>query len=214
MEAAPHRMAARELILFGAGEHARVVAEAALAAGWTVVGVVDVKPPPAQWPWRMLGGEDALPTIRQRHPKARFIIAFGHRAGRPALAGRQGDLPWATVIHPSAVVSPSATIAGGTLVGPLALLHAQAQVGEHAIINSGCLVEHDVRIGAHVHLTPGVVVGGGAVIGAGSYVGLGARIRNHVTVGDGATVGMGAVVVGAVRPGVTVMGCPARERGP
>jgi sugar O-acyltransferase (sialic acid O-acetyltransferase NeuD family) len=207
-------MAARELILFGAGEHARVVAETALAAGWTVVGMVDGKPLPPLWPWRLLGGEVDLTVIRQRHPKARFLIAFGHRAGRWALVERQTALPWATVIHPSAVVSPSAAIGGGTLVGPLALLHAQAQVGQHVIVNSGCLVEHDARIEDHVHLTPGVVLGGGAVVGAGAYIGLGARIRDHVTIGAGATVGMGAVVVGTVRPGVTVVGCPARERGP
>lgn len=205
-------MAAGELILFGAGEHARVVAEAALAGGWTVAGVVDARAPAHSWPWPWLGTEADLPAIRQHLPRARFIIAFGNRAGRQSLAGRLAALPWAVVVHPSAVVSPSASIGDGSMVGPLALVHAQASIGRHAIINSGVLVEHDSRIGDHAHLAPGAVLGGGAAVGVGCHVGLGARIRDHVAVGDGATVGMGAVVVAAVRSGATVMGCPARER--
>lgn len=184
---------------FGDGEHARVVAESAAAAGWVLLGPV-------------ADAEAAVAERRAAHPEGRFIIAFGSQAGRRALAERLARLPWATVIHPAAVVSRSAHLGAGTWVGPLALVHAGAAVGEHAIINSGALIEHDVAVGDHVHCAPGVVVGGGAILGLGCFLGLGARVRDHVQIGPGARVGMGAVVVRDVPAGATALGCPARER--
>lgn len=205
-------MVGGHLFLLGAGEHARVVAETAEAAGWTVAGAFDLHQPPPAWRWPYLGTEDTLPAWRHRQPQARFHLAIGNRAPRTALAARLGNLPWATVVHPAAVVSPSAVLSEGVLVGPLALVHTGACVGRHAIINSGALVEHDVQVGDFAHLAPGATVGGGAILGAGCHIGLGASVRDHVTVGERATVGMGAVVVGAVQPEAIVVGCPARER--
>ena len=87
-------------------------------------------------------------------PKASWqqpIDAPGPRAVRAEHFARYraGNLPALTVVHPSAVVSPTATIGAGTLIMPGVIVNAMAMVGEDAILNTGCVVEHDVVIGDH-----------------------------------------------------------------
>jgi acetyltransferase EpsM len=213
----------RRLVIAGTGEHARVVADAALAAGWQPIGVigpeaVDVvhagdAPGDAPLPW--LGTDaDLAARLAEADPADRPMVVLGF--GGPPAARRRvveslgASADWATIVHPAAWVSPTATLGPGTVVLARAVVNTGAVIDAHAIVNSGAIVEHDVRVGEHAHVAPGAVIGGGAVIGQDAFVGLGAAVRDHVTVGDGTTVGMGAAVVADVESGVTVMGVPAR----
>lgn len=201
----------RFLALIGGGEHARVVAEAASLAGWTIAGVIDEKP--AEGFAHHLGRDADIPRLRQEMPDLQFIMAFGHLARRRALALTLGELPWAVIVHPTAVVSATARLEGGVFIGAQAVVQTGAFIGPHAIINTAAVVEHDVVVGACTHLGPGAVVGGGARIGDETHIGLNASIRDHISIGDQVTVGMGAAVVGDVTDGLTVCGVPARPRG-
>jgi acetyltransferase EpsM len=203
------------LILIGGGEHARVVIEAIRSgAGQELIGFVD-REPCEETTRRLgvarLGDESAL----RSHPGALGVLGFGALASRalrveavkrfaPSLAG------WGTVVHATAWVSPTATVAPGTVILARAVVQTGARIGAHCIVNSGAIVEHDVELGDQVQLAPGAVLGGGARVGALAYVGLGAVVRDHTTIGAGATVGMGAVVVADVHDGARVLGVPAR----
>jgi acetyltransferase EpsM len=192
------------LVLLGAGEHARVVAEAAAASGWNLVGCTGTDmgkglpmlageaPAEALWHAAFVGNPQTFATRRER------ISALSARG-------------WATIVHPAAVVSPSARIGVGTVILPGAVIHSGALIGDHVVINTGVIVEHDVTVGDFTVLATAAATGGGVRIGSGCYLGLGCRIRDHLTIGDGAVVGMGAVVVKPVRAGATVTGIPARE---
>lgn len=198
-----------DLILIGAGEHARVVADAARLSGWNILGAYASEPTAV---FAHLGGNLELSTAAEHHPDARFHVAFAGRPGstrRSDIIGGFG-LPWATVVHPSASISTQIDLGLGVYIGPRAIVNAGAIIGDHAIINSGAIIEHDVRIGAQSNIGPGAVIGGGAVIGYQAVIALGALVRDHITVGDGAVVGMGAAAVRSVDAGITVVGVPAR----
>lgn len=192
------------LILMGAGEHARVVAEAAAASGWTLLGCT---------------GNDmgkGLPMLAGEPPAeaawhAAFVGNARTFAGRRARLLAMPQRTWATIVHPSAMVSPSAHVGVGTVILPGAIVHSGAVIGDHVVINTGAIVEHDVTVGDFSVLATAAATGGGAMIGVGCYLGLGCRIRDHIAIGDGAVVGMGAVVVKSVSAGATVTGIPARE---
>ena len=205
------------IAIIGGGGHALVVAEAATMQKVRVDGFFDdivaahiARTRPPLGPITHLGtlGElDRLanrswvlaigdPTIRRR--LLRDITLFGH--GRPA-----------TIIHPTASVSPSASIGRGVFIGPNAIVHTQANIMDHAIINSGSIVEHDVQVGENSHVAPGCVLGGGVIVGQDSLVGLGSRVLPRLTVGSRSVVGAGAVVTRSVNDGCTVCGVPARE---
>ena len=217
------RVTARPLIFVGGGEHAAVVVDAARAepGRWRPLGFTDIAP--AADARRRLGishlGDDAvldryIAEAVAGGDRTAFVCAIGSPAERRrAVVARLGpEAIWATIVHPTAWVSPSATLGEGTVVLAGATVNAAARIGRHAIVNSRVVVEHDVEVGDFVHIGPGAVVGGGAVIGDDAFVGLGALVRDHVVIGSGATVGMGAVVVDDVESDATVVGSPARPR--
>lgn len=197
------------IVLIGGGGHAMVVGEAALAQGYDVLGFYDDDP--------RAGVVMLAPHLGTFHDFGRLgdtprIVAVGDLRARRALLERVGG-PFATVVHPSAIVSPSAELGAGVFVGPLAVVHARARVGAHAILNTASVIEHDCMLGANVHVAPTAALGGNVRVGPDTLIGLGARALPGVRVGARSVVGAGSVVVGPVTDGVTVMGAPARTKG-
>ncbi|MCE4553358.1 UDP-3-O-(3-hydroxymyristoyl)glucosamine N-acyltransferase [Pelomonas cellulosilytica] len=91
---------------------------------------------------------------------ARLTQWWAARARPAAVAG----------VHPSAVVSPDATLGPGVEVGPLAVIEAGAVIGEGARIGAHCIVERGAAVGAWTRLAPRVVLGHGCRIGARGIV--------------------------------------------
>lgn len=72
----------------------------------------------------------------------------------------------ATIIHPSAYVSPQAVIGKGTAILPMAVVNTKAVICYGAIINVGAIVDHGCLLGVGSHIAPGAVVKGENVINA------------------------------------------------
>jgi acetyltransferase EpsM len=207
----------QDLIIIGGGEHARVVIEAARsAAAWNILGFVDPLPcdeTVARMKTAQLGADEAL----GRYPSSALVLGIG-TAGlddrRQKAVARLGVAPerWATVIHAAAWVSPTTTVAAGSVVLAGAIVNSGARIGRHCIINSRACIEHDVTLGDFVHAAPGSIVAGGAEVGDGSYLGIGSLIRDHRTIGRGCLVGMGAAVTANFGDGAVLVGVPARPR--
>jgi acetyltransferase EpsM len=117
---------------------------------------------------------------------------------------------FATLVHPSAVVAPSAELGPGAIVGAGAVIAAQARIGAHVIVNRGALVGHHTRVGDYVTVSPGANVAGCVTIGEQAYVGMAAVVLDHRAVGAGAVVGAGALVTRDVAGRTHVQGLPAR----
>lgn len=115
------------------------------------------------------------------------------------------------LIHPSAYVSPSATLGNGTTVMQNAVVTANAVIGGNSLLNVGCYVAHDCTIGAHTHVAGGVNLGGYASVGEGCLLGTGAILLPSASVGDWVTCGAGAVILDNVPSRDTVAGIPARS---
>jgi sugar O-acyltransferase (sialic acid O-acetyltransferase NeuD family) len=203
-----------EFVLIGGGGHAVVVAEAVRAAGGRVMGVYDDDERCAAC--REPDGADWLGPLAHAGELARpWILCLGDLACRAAVLERVQPPATAAgkVVHPSAVISPTATIGRGVFVGPLAVVHARARVAAHSIINSGAVVEHDCDIGENCHVAPRAALGGNVRVGSGTLIGLGAAVLPGITIRAGCIVGAGAVVHEDVPDGLRVAGVPARRLG-
>ncbi len=200
-------------IIFGAGGHAKVVLEAARAARSDLDATVldDNAPVGANLLGLAIsGGRDWL---ARNWPEALIAPAIGQNRARASLIEwltAQGR-SLATIIHPSAVVSPTAAVGSGTFVAAGAVVNADAEIGEGVIINTAASVDHDCMIEPYAHVAPGARLCGGIFVGARSLIGTGAVLIPGVSVGSDAVIGAGSVVLRNVPAGARVAGCPAER---
>ncbi len=214
----PHPENSR-LIVWGAGGHARVVAEIAALAGWQVVGYVDRDPQrrgavvDPQGRQILMSEAELVQHLQLGGPRPFEALALGFganvaRAEAARLAIGRVTLP--VLLHPSAVISADALLSPGSVAMALAVVNPGARVGLAAILNSGCVVEHDCRLGDGVHISPNATLAGSVTVGNHTWVGAGAVVIQNVTLGERVTVGAGSTVLRDVPSHTTVVGSPAR----
>src|SRR4051794_21650220 len=122
------------LIVFGAGGHAKVVIDAARAAGREPELVVDDTPPAETFE-----GILVLGTKEERWKQLksfRFVVAIGNNRVRQKVFEElrsRGGIP-ETIIHPTACVARTAPIGAGTVVFAGAIVNPGAEIGENCIL--------------------------------------------------------------------------------
>ena len=207
-----------DLLILGAGGHAKVVAETAISSGVaSSVAFLDDRcigpdacPPLLGWP--VIG---PLALSSQADTRSQFdaaVVAIGHAATRlhwiRQLQAAGFNLP--VLMNPTAWVSPSAQLGPASVVFAQVAVHAQASIGTGAIPNTGCSVDHDAQISDAVHICPGARLAGEVQVGRCSWIGIGASVIQQVSIGSDVTVGAGAAVIRDLADGVTAVGVPAR----
>jgi sugar O-acyltransferase (sialic acid O-acetyltransferase NeuD family) len=209
-------MTADSVLIIGAGGHGKVVADAALRSGRTIVGFLDDRADQIS----MVIGIPVLGPIASLDARvnefSQIIVALGDGPKRMELIERLLGLGLKipVIVDPSAIISRFATLAAGTVVLAQAAINAGARIGMGVIVNTGATVDHDCVLGDGVHICPGVHLGGNVVVQRTSWIGVGSSVRQGICVGANVTVGAGSVVVSDIADGETVMGVPAKSRAP
>jgi len=205
----------KEIVVYGAGGHASVVADAITACGDKVVGYVDDVNPERKCELfhgaPIIGGLDDLLGYR-RIRNVEVAIGFGDCRARRQLhevLSRNG-IRLIAVIHPRAVVSAHAQISEGVYIGPNTVVETDCVVGACAIINCGANVCHGTTIGDYAAVCPGVSIGGNCHIGNTTWVGIGTTIIEKITIGESSYIGAGAAVVDNMPAKKKIYGVPAR----
>lgn len=204
-----------EVIIWGAGGHAKVVADILLRTGFTLAGLIDdVRPVRRRASFgetTVLGGATELAGayaagIRQG------IVGFGDNTRRIAAALVLESLGFKLVcaIHPSAILAMDISVGAGSMIAAGAVLNPSTILGKCVIVNTSASIDHDCVIQDGAHVGPGVTIAGHVEIGGGAWIGIGATVIARKRIGAGAIVGAGSVVIDDVPEGVVVMGVPAR----
>jgi acetyltransferase EpsM len=160
----------------------------------------------------ILGAEVIGPLATVAEHGGDAVLALGNNRTRLALAARLDrlGLRWATIVHPSAVVMPSARLGPGTVVFPNAVVGSEAQLGAHVVVNSGVVLEHDSVVESGANLSPGVRTGGRIHVGEGAFISTGVTLAPRVKVGAWSVIGAGSVVVRDIGERTLAFGVPAR----
>lgn len=183
----------KTLLIFGAGGHGRVVADAALLAGaWSRVIATDRDP--RRCAGELLPGVPLLPPEEAIRQADVAHVAIGDAASRQREAQALAALPLVTIVHPKAAVASYVLLEDGVFVAAQAVVAPRAMVGRATIVNHGAVVDHDVKVGNFCHVAPLVALGGGVhvgdrvLLGSGTCVLPGMRIASDLVIGAGALV--------------------------
>ena len=117
---------------------------------------------------------------------------------------------WARVIHPTARISPLATLGDNVLLMAGVVVTSNAVIGNHVCVLPNTVIHHDARIGDWSLIGSNVTVAGNTSVGDNCYIGSGSSIMDGLTIGAGTLVGLGSTVIRSVAAGSRIAGNPAR----
>lgn len=195
----------KEMILYGASGHAKVILEILEACGHTAFCFWDdaVKPDIRNHPV----GQPAA-TLPEG---ASLVLSIGSNRVRKLIASRYGEgTCFATAVHPRSNLSGSAHLDAGTVCMAGVSINADVTIGRHCIINTNASVDHDCVLGDYVHISPNAALCGDVRVDEGSHIGAGAVVLPGIRIGRWCTIGAGAVVTRDVPDYATAYGNPAR----
>lgn len=152
-------------------------------------------------------------TIKDWQPKEdeEFALALGSPQLKRKIVKLLKDrgARFATIIHPTAMVSEFAHYGEGFIMFPNAKLSVNSSVGDFVTLLSSP-IGHDTFIGDYSVISCNCNIIRNVTVGKEVFMAAGVCVAQDIRIGDGAYLGLGSVVIQDVPNGVTVFGNPAR----
>jgi len=143
-----------------------------------------------------------------------FVLALGYRAlpGKYSLIQQmqKEDRKLLSVIHSSAIISPSATIKDGVIIFSGCVLDQGVEIESGTIMYNSTTIAHDSHIGKASFLAAGVIIAGNVLVGDRVFMGCGCSVANTLKIGDDCIIGIGSVVTNDLAEGCSAIGNPIR----
>lgn len=209
----------QRVVLIGAGGHAKVVAAAARALGWTITGVCDPQLAAdgvAQWRGLPVLGDDHAVLGQLDAAEVVVLNGVGQTVGGGArqrlfetFSAR--GLRFPPLVHPAAWVDESVELGEGAQVMAGAIVQPDARIGANSLVNTRAAVDHDCTVGAHVHLAPGCTLCGAVCVDDEAFVGAGAVVPPGLRIGRRAFITAGSLVRSDVAAQARWPATPSKE---
>ena len=213
-------MKMKEIVIIGAGGHAKVVADIILKRKTDlnedikIKGFLDDNYNENQnkkiFKIPIIGKLEKINDLADKDIK--FIIAIGNNKTRERIANKYNKVKYYTAVHPQAVIANKVKIDEGSVVMANVVINSYSEIGKHCIINTGSIIEHDNSINDFVHISPSVTLAGGVRIGKRSWIGIGSNIIQGKNIGFDTIIGAGSVVLKNIGNNEKAFGVPCEER--
>jgi sugar O-acyltransferase (sialic acid O-acetyltransferase NeuD family) len=169
-------------------------------------------------PTKLDGHAATLPILGspddfEPRPGDRLVLAIGIPRVRREVAERleARGANFLTLIHPTALVAPTAQIRTGTIICPYAIVSDNVRLGRFVLVNYHASLGHDAKAGDFAVLSPYATLGGGARIENDVFLALHAAVAPAVTVGRASAVAAGSVALRDTPDQSLVLGVPGKH---
>ncbi|WP_459501259.1 acetyltransferase [Bacillus sp. C1] len=203
----------KRIALIGQGGHAKVIKDMIDAnKHFNVIAFFDDRYQSLDKHEEIYYGPISSIQILMKEIEFKLIIAIGNNVVRKKIVEQLhfDDEYYESVIHPTAVISESATIGRGVVIMANVTINADTTIGRCVIVNTASVVEHDNCIGDFVHIGPNATLTGTVTIDEGTQIGAGVTVIPNIKIGDWSMIGAGATVIHNIPPGCTAVGSPAK----
>lgn len=117
----------------------------------------------------------------------------------------------ATIISPTAIVAPDASIGDGSIVGHYAVIGPDVRIGKCVLMNTKFAVGHSTEIGDFSTFLTSTNISGDVSIGRKCFCGDQSFVIQNRKIGDNVLVGAGSRVFTNIPDGWSVFGYPATK---
>lgn len=201
------------VVIIGAGGHAKVIADIVEKSGDNVLGFLDDNIEEGTYiigKYKVIGNLNNVSSISMTYKNVKFIIAIGNNKTREEISNKT-NIKFYTAIHPSVQIGLDVKIGEGTVIMANAVINSNTTIGKHCIINTGAIIEHDNVVNDYVHISPNAALGGTVYVGKGTHIGIGTTVKNNINICDNCIIGAGATVVKNIEEEGTYIGIPANR---
>lgn len=140
------------------------------------------------------------------------LVAVGDPKTRKRIVQKlPPETNFATLIHPSAVISQFVEIGEGSIITAGSIITTDIKIGKHAHLNLLTTIGHDCMIGDFFTSAPSVNISGNCIFGECVYFGTNASVRQGINICDNVTIGMGGVVVKNIEEEGVYIGSPVKK---
>lgn len=159
-----------------------------------------------------LMGVPVIPFTSFDPEKYDVVVAIGDSITRKAVVeSLPSETYFATLIHPTAVMSDWNTIGEGSIITAGVIITCNVTIGKHAHLNLYTTIGHDCEAGEYFTTAPSCNISGACKFGDGVFIGTNASIKQGVEICNNVTIGMGGVVVKNITEEGTYIGMPVKK---
>ena len=204
----------KNVIVIGAGGHAKVIADIIKKSGDEIVGFLDDNADiqgNTIFDGKIVLGDTSEESVK-KYSDCYFIIGIGSNRVRKIISEKYSNLKWYTAIHPNSIIGCDVSINEGTAVMAGTVINTGTVVGRHCIVNTCSSLDHDNILEDYVHISPGSHLAGTVKINEGTWICAGVTIINNITIGKNNIIGAGATVIKNIEEeGCTFVGIPVKK---
>jgi len=207
----------KNLVIIGAGDSGREVYAWAKQSkehnlSWRIKGFIDDNKNALdnfKYDVKIISG------IKSYHPEAGdlFVCTLGNIKLKKKLTSiilKRGG-KFTNIIHPTVVIGENVRLGTGIILCPYVVISSDTVLGDFVFVNLHTSIGHDVKIGDWCFVGTGCALNGRVSLGESVFMGGHVIVLPSGSIGEGSVVGAGSLVVGRVKPYVTVFGIPAKQ---
>lgn len=184
-----------KIAIYGSGQGAEIIAEAALSSGFTINHFIDDDLLLVHKWKKMSNGCSYIIQPKEEHLLYHKEMYVATEIFSPIVREKiHREMKCISIIHPEAYVSPTVKIEDGCFVKAGAVIDGQNTIGEGCFIDNGVVITHHSNIGPYNNVCAGTIIGSSVTTGERVIIGMNVTICTGVTIANDCEIMSGSVI--------------------